>query len=114
MLTFHGLVLSVVETVLSRTSCSMSDLRVRRQNQVLFKETNEKRVNHRRGLVTNLTVVQNRRGRRPEEMSLKPKSWHLADQADNRGKDGVTLNWARIRNRGNLLRKREENYKPIR
>ena len=72
------------------------------------------RANHRRGIVTNHIVAQNRRGRRLEEMSLMHKSCYDADQTGNRCKDGVTLVWARIRNRGNLLVKREENYKPIR
>jgi len=71
------------------------------------------RANHRRGIVKNLIVVQNRRGRRPEENSLKRKSWYDAGQTDNRCKGGVNLDWAGIRNRGNLLKKREESNKPI-
>ena len=70
------------------------------------------RANHHRGIVTNHIVAQNLRGRRPEETSLIRKSWQDADQPGNRCKGGVTLVRARIRNRGNLRRKREESYKP--
>ncbi|MCA6380821.1 MAG: hypothetical protein IM602_18645 [Cytophagales bacterium] len=39
--------------------------------QVRSKEMNEKRMNHRRGVVTNLVVAQNRRDPRPEGISHK-------------------------------------------
>jgi hypothetical protein len=39
--------------------------------QVMSKEMNEMRMNHRRGVVTNLVVAQNRRDPRPERISHK-------------------------------------------
>jgi len=69
------------------------------------------RANHCRGIVTNHIVVQNRRGLRPEEISRMSKCWHDLDSADNRCKGGMTLNKARIRNRGNSSKKREESHK---
>ena len=77
MLTFHGLVLSVVETALSFTGCSMSDRQVKRQSQVWSKEMSEMRANHCRGIVTNYNVVQNRRGRRPKEISRVHKAGRM-------------------------------------
>ena len=60
VLGLHGLVLSVVEKVFEL---------LKFKGQVWFKEMNEKRMNHRRGIVTNSVVVQNRRGQRPEGTS---------------------------------------------
>lgn len=63
MLGFHGPVLSVVE------KAGIPMLLIGRSCQVGSKEMNEKRVNHRRGIVTNTVVAQNRRGQRPEGTS---------------------------------------------
>ena len=52
MLTFHGLVLSVVEKV--ETIFFYVGF-----YQVWFREMSEKRANHRRGIVNNLAVDQN-------------------------------------------------------
>jgi len=49
----------------------------------------EKRANHRRGIVTNYKVVQNQRGRRPEEKSRVHKSWQDEGTTGNRCKGGM-------------------------
>lgn len=68
MLGFHGLVLSVVEKAGTFFS----------SYQVGSKEMNEMRVNHRRGIVTNSVVAQNRRGQRPEGTSHVNVSYKLS------------------------------------
>ena len=102
MLTFHGLVLSVVEKALVQVGkLNERTVKTRRQSQVRFKEMSEMRANRRRGIVKNRVIAQNRRGRRPEGTSRMRKSWQDVDSAGNRCKDGMTLNQARLRNRGN-------------
>ena len=61
MLAFHGLVLSVVEKA---ETCFFKGL-----CQVRHKEMKEMRLNHCRGVVTNLVDTQNRKDLRPEGTS---------------------------------------------
>lgn len=70
VLGLHGLVLSVVEKVVELLKVF--------NDQVWFREMNEKRMNHRRGIVTNSVVVQNRRGQRPEGTSHVNVSYKLS------------------------------------
>ena len=71
-------------------------------SQVRFKEMSEMRANHCRGVVNNKRYCPKLEGRRPEEISQMCKSWQDTDLADSRHKDGMTLNQARLWNKGNL------------
>lgn len=61
------------------------------------------RLNHRRGVVTNSVVAQNRTGQRPEGTSHVNAFNPIAVMTGNRRKGGMTLYQARLRNRGNYL-----------
>lgn len=63
----------------------------------------EMRLNHRRGVVTNSVVAQNRTGQRPEGTSHVNAPILKAVMAGNRRKGGMTLYQAQLRNRGNYL-----------
>ena len=92
MLAFHEPVLSVVE----KAGTFFIGL-----CQVWYKEMKEMRLNHRRGVVTNSVVAQNRTGQRPEGTSHVNALCLQAVMTGNRRKDGMTLYRAHLRNRGN-------------
>jgi hypothetical protein len=59
------------------------------------------RMNHRRGVVTNLVVAQNLGDPRPEGISHKRLPVGRL-MMGNRHRDGMTLDWALLRNWGTL------------